>query len=91
MNSRRFHITPRSALAGFLLLGGMEALIRSAREPLNVVAVAAFDRIVRSDSSRLREMTINWTSFWGEMAIGLILVMLAIGFGASALRRKSAS
>ena len=91
MNLRRFHITPRSALAGFLLLGGIQALIVGAREPLNAVAIAAFHRIAGSDSARLREMTINWTYFWGEMVIGLILVALAIGFGASALRRKSAS
>lgn len=91
MNSRRFHLTPRSALAGFLLLGGIEALIQSAREPLKALAIAGVNSITRSDSSSLREMTINWTYFWGEMAIGLILVVLAIGFGASALRRRSAS
>ena len=35
MSSRRFHITPRSALAGFLLLGGIQSLMLSVREPLS--------------------------------------------------------
>jgi len=89
VNSRRFHITVRSALAGFLLMGGLQALILSLREPLSSGAIAVanwFIGKIRPDAFKLRGTAIDWTFFEAEMIIGLILVMLAIGFGASALR-----
>ena len=94
MNPRRFHVTVRSVLAAFLLMGGLQTLIQSLREPLNSGVVAVVNWIIGKsglDSLKLRGTAMNWTYFWGELAIGLIFVMLAIGFGASALRRKSAA
>lgn len=94
MSPGRFHVTVRSLLAAFLLMGGVQALILSVREPLNsgvIVAVNWLIGRIKPDAFRLRLSGIDWTFFAGELIIGFILVMLAIGFGASALKRKGLS
>lgn len=98
MTTRRFHLSVRSALAAFLLLGGLQAVIVSAREPLGAGAIRLvnwfMDRI-KADSSKLSGAAADWTYFWAEMVIGLALLALAVGIGAgvksSTARGKNAS
>ena len=96
MRTRRFHISVRSALAAFLLAGGLQAALSSVRQPLGAWAIKAvnwFIARIKADSFRLNQTAISWTYFWAELVFGLILVMLAvwIGAGAAPPRRKSTS
>ncbi|HEY6250678.1 MAG TPA: hypothetical protein VI685_12015 [Candidatus Angelobacter sp.] len=94
MRTRRFHLTVRSALAAFLLMGGLQAVMLSAREPLGSGAIAVvnwFIGKIRPDSFKLSEPAISWTFFWAEMAIGLSLLLLSLGFAAGVGRSKRTS
>lgn len=96
MRTRRFRISVRSALAAFLLAGGLQAVLLSVGEPVGSWTTAAvnwFIGRIKSDSFRLNQTAISWTYFWAELAIGLTLLILAvsIGAGAASPRRKSTS
>src|SRR5215813_13554286 len=90
--TRRFRLSIRAALAGFLLFGGIEALITGAREPIGTGAVILVNWIIdkiKNDSVKLREPTVSWVEFWAELAFGVIFLLLAISIGAKA--RSSAT
>lgn len=96
MRTRRFHISVRSALAAFLLAGGLQAALSSVDQPLGSWAIKAvnwFISRIKADSFRLNQTAISWTYFWAELVFSLILVMLAvwIGAGVRPSRRKTIS
>ena len=92
MRPRRFHITVRSALVAFLLLGGLQSVLLSVHNPLGAVTIRGVNWLISKtspDSLKLNGAGISWPYFWEEMAIGLVLLALALGIGAG-LRPSSA-
>lgn len=91
---RRFQISIRSAMAGFLLFGGMQALIAGARQPIAAGVVALVNWLIdkiKSDSFKLRRLPVSWIEFWADLAVGLIFVALAVTIGAKIKSSRASS
>ena len=85
LRPRGFRLSIRAALAGFLLFGGVQEMVVSARDPIAAgVAVLANWLIgrLKHDAFRLREPSVSWLTSGFEVVLGLIFMTVAISIGA---------
>lgn len=90
-NRKKFHIGITSVFAGLLFFGGLESLIRLSRDPATRAVVGLLHRWVKSNALNMRETQTDWILIWGNLAVGLILLIAGLIVGARVLKRKPAT
>jgi hypothetical protein len=88
-NPGKFRIGVGSALAGFLLYGGLQALITICQDPLTRAIVGLLNRFIHSNALRMRTVATDWLFIFANLGFGLIFIIGAIIIGARVLRKNA--
>lgn len=86
----RLHISIGSALAGFLIFGGLQSVIKVSRDPVAHAIVRLLHTITQSNVFKLRDTPTNWILIWANLAFGLIFIISGLIIGSRLLSKKTA-